>query len=105
MDFDSEIRNAAFNWLLEQKNILGDVLPRKLLEQGFLLRSLGLIPRLLRRELNLVLPSFSQKHPKYPVACCGDFLFDDIYISSIRGKLFILKGCRGFNPRLFRYEL
>ena len=36
MDFDSEIRNAAFNWLLEQKNILGDVLPRKLLEQGFL---------------------------------------------------------------------
>ena len=36
MDFDSEIRNAATNWLLEQKNILGDVLPRKLLEQGFL---------------------------------------------------------------------
>ncbi len=36
MDFDSEIRNAAFNWLLEQKNILGDVFPRKLLEQGFL---------------------------------------------------------------------
>jgi putative restriction endonuclease len=36
MDFDSEIRNAAFNWLLEQKNILGDVFPRKLLENGFL---------------------------------------------------------------------
>jgi len=31
----------------------------------------------LRRELNLVLPSFSQKHPKYPVACCGDFLLLD----------------------------
>jgi hypothetical protein len=30
---------------------------------------------------------------------------DDIYISSIRGKLFILKGGRGFSRRLFRYEL
>jgi len=41
----------------------------------FIFVFMGLIPRLLRRELNLVLPSFSQKHPKYPVACCGDFLF------------------------------
>ena len=36
MDLDSEIRTAAFNWLLEQKNVLGDVLPRKLLGQGFI---------------------------------------------------------------------
>jgi hypothetical protein len=44
---------------------------------SFIFVFMGLIPRLLRRELNLVLPSFSQKHPKYPVACCGDFLFEN----------------------------
>src|SRR5690349_6131524 len=35
MDIDLQIRLAAFNWLSEQVNSLGDVLPRKLLEQGF----------------------------------------------------------------------
>ncbi len=35
MDTDLQIRLAAFNWLSEQVNSLGDVLPRKLLEQGF----------------------------------------------------------------------
>ncbi len=35
MDIDLQVRLAAFNWLSEQVNIHGDVLPRKLLEQGF----------------------------------------------------------------------
>jgi putative restriction endonuclease len=35
MDIDLQVRSAAFNWLSEQVNIYGDVLPRKLLEQGF----------------------------------------------------------------------
>lgn len=35
MDIDLQVRIAAFNWLLEQVNLHGDVLPRKLLEQGF----------------------------------------------------------------------
>lgn len=35
MDIDIQVRLAAFNWLSEQVNSLGDVLPRKLLEQGF----------------------------------------------------------------------
>ena len=35
MDTDLQIRIAAFNWLSEQENSLGDVLPRKLLEKGF----------------------------------------------------------------------
>jgi putative restriction endonuclease len=35
MDIDLQVRIAAFNWLLEQVNSHGDVLPRKLLEQGF----------------------------------------------------------------------
>jgi putative restriction endonuclease len=36
MDIDLQIRLAAFNWLSEQVNSHGeDVLPRKLLEQGF----------------------------------------------------------------------
>src|SRR5574342_674557 len=35
MDTDFQVRIAAFNWLSEQVNMHGDVLPRKLLEQGF----------------------------------------------------------------------
>jgi len=35
MDIDLQVRMLAFNWLSEQFNIHGDVLPRKLLEQGF----------------------------------------------------------------------
>jgi len=35
MDIDLQVRIAAFNWLSEQVNSYGDVLPRKLLEQGF----------------------------------------------------------------------
>ena len=35
MDIDLQVRLAAFNWLTEQVNLHGDVLPRKLLEQGF----------------------------------------------------------------------
>jgi hypothetical protein len=32
---DDLIRLAAFNWLNDQKELQGDVLPRKLLESGF----------------------------------------------------------------------
>lgn len=35
MALDQRIRLAAFNWLSEQIGIHGDVLPRKLLEKGF----------------------------------------------------------------------
>jgi putative restriction endonuclease len=35
MDIDLQVRIAAFNWLTERVNSLGDVLPRRLLEQGF----------------------------------------------------------------------
>lgn len=35
MDIDLQVRLAAFSWLSEQVNSHGDVLPRKLLEQGF----------------------------------------------------------------------
>ena len=35
MDIDLQVRLEAFNWLSEQVNSHGDVLPRKLLEQGF----------------------------------------------------------------------
>jgi putative restriction endonuclease len=35
MDIDLQVRLAAFNWLSEQVTSYGDVLPRKLLEQGF----------------------------------------------------------------------
>lgn len=35
MDEDLQVRLAAFAWLAEQVNILGDVLPRELLENGF----------------------------------------------------------------------
>lgn len=32
---DSELRIAAFHWLKEQVSIHGDVLPREVLEKGF----------------------------------------------------------------------
>lgn len=35
MDSDLQVRVTAFNWLSEQVNSIGDVLPRKLLEKGF----------------------------------------------------------------------
>jgi len=35
MDIDIQVRLAAFNWLLEQVNMHGDVISRKLLAQGF----------------------------------------------------------------------
>ena len=35
MDIDLQVRITAFNWLTEQVNLHGDVLPRKLLERGF----------------------------------------------------------------------
>lgn len=35
MDVDLQVRVATFNWLSEQVNAIGDVLPRKLLEKGF----------------------------------------------------------------------
>ena len=36
-DFDISIRSKAFNWLVEQTSIHGDVLPRRpLLEKGFI---------------------------------------------------------------------
>jgi putative restriction endonuclease len=35
MDVDLQVRLAAFNWLSEQVDLHGDVLPRQLLQQGF----------------------------------------------------------------------
>jgi putative restriction endonuclease len=35
MDYDLQVRLATFDWLSEQVNSHGDVLPRKLLEKGF----------------------------------------------------------------------
>jgi len=40
MSLDHEIRIAAFQWLAEQVNIHGDVLPRMLLSQGFIFKDL-----------------------------------------------------------------
>lgn len=35
MDFDFQVRLAAFQWLSEQVNLHGDVLSRKTLKKGF----------------------------------------------------------------------
>jgi putative restriction endonuclease len=40
MSLDHEIRIATFQWLAEQVNIHGDVLPRTLLSQGFIFKEL-----------------------------------------------------------------
>lgn len=38
MDIDISIRLAAFNWLRDQAQIYGDVLPRAILEKGLKVR-------------------------------------------------------------------
>mgnify|MGYP002179750151 CR=1 FL=1 len=73
-----------------------DHLKQKLVDISFICVVLGLIPRLLRRELNLVLPSFSQKHPKYPVACCGDFLFNEL-VGHHHGNIDLDRYGKGYN--------
>ena len=37
---DNELRIAAFNWLKEQVSINGDVLPREILEKGFIFKDM-----------------------------------------------------------------
>ena len=34
-DHDARVRSAAFDWLTEQVSVYGDVLPRRLLAEGF----------------------------------------------------------------------
>lgn len=44
MNFDLEVRTASFNWLQEQVEIHGDVLPRALLQEGFQFRGGTRVP-------------------------------------------------------------
>ena len=60
MALDQKIRLAAFNWLSEQVSIHGDVLPRKLLEKGFVFED---------NRISLISPQgiFKPKIMEYPL--------------------------------------
>jgi putative restriction endonuclease len=60
MALDQKIRLAVFNWLSEQVSIHGDVLPRKLLEKGFVFEE---------TRISLISPKgiFKPKNMDYPL--------------------------------------
>jgi len=58
MDIDLQVRLVAFNWLSEQVNSLGDVLPRKLLEKGFEFQG---------QRISLISPQGIYKPKKFPL--------------------------------------
>jgi len=87
MSYDQQIRLAAFNWLSEQVSIHGDVLPRKLLEKGFVFEG---------ERISLISPQgiFKPKIMDYPLTITtapegpyDDFLGNDRFLSyRYRGK-------------------
>ena len=90
MDIDLQVRLAAFNWLSEQVNSHGDdVLPRKLLEQGFEFQGqrIPLIaPNGIFKPQMLDLPISITTTPK---SAYGDYLGKDN---------FLIYHYRGINP-------
>ena len=76
MVIDQKIRLAAFDWLNEQVSIHGDVLPRKLLEKGFLFEG---------NRIFLISPQgiFKPKMMDYPltITTAPEGPYDDIVLS------------------------
>jgi putative restriction endonuclease len=80
MDIDLQVRLAAFNWLSEQVNIHGDVLPRQLLQQGFEFQSQRIplvAPQGIFKPQILELPISITTTPKGPY---DDFLGKDNFL-------------------------
>jgi hypothetical protein len=81
MSLDQKIRLAAFKWLSEQVSIHGDVLPRKLLEKGFVFDD---------NRISLISPQgiFKPKIIEYPLTITtapegpyNDFVDNDKFLS------------------------
>ena len=89
MDIDLQVRMMAFRWLSEQVNSHGDVLPRKLLEQGFEFQGQRIplvAPQGIFKPQQLDLPLSITTAPKGP--------YDDYF-----GKdNFLIYRYRGSNP-------
>lgn len=90
MDIDHKIRMAAFSWLADQQNLIGDVLPRKLLEQGFIFDNL---------RIPLVSPQgiFKPKIMEMPlsITTAPKGLYDD----SFSNDGFLIYRYRGTDPQ------
>jgi putative restriction endonuclease len=87
MDIDFQVRLTAFNWLSEQVNSHGDVLPRKLLEQGFEFQGQRIplvAPQGIFKPQVLELPLSITTAPKGPYD--DYFGKDNFLIYSYRGK-------------------
>jgi putative restriction endonuclease len=86
MDIDQSIRLAAFKWLSEQVEIYGDVLPRSLLEKGFLFKNerIHLISAQgIFKPKNLELPLTITTSPKSPYE--DSFSADGFLLYKYRG--------------------
>jgi len=89
MSNDEKIRLAAFNWLREQVSIHSDVLPRKLLEKGFIFED---------TRISLISPAgiFKPKIMEYPltITTAPEGPYDDF----VGNDRFLLYRYRGTDP-------
>ncbi len=90
MDFDLQIRRAAFDWLSKQVDACGDVLPRATLQKGFYFSE---------ARVPLVSPQgiFTPKILDYPISITT--VPGSQYQDAITGQDFILYKYRGENPQ------
>lgn len=89
MNIDYEIRLAAFKWLNEQETVHGDVLPRILLEKGFLYKN---------HKVTLLGPKgiWKPKMMEYPISITT--IVDGPYNDSFTKDGFLKYSYRGTNP-------
>lgn len=86
MDIDHKIRMAAFSWLANQQNLIGDVLPRKLLEKGFIYDNLRIplvSPQGIFKPKIMEMPLSITTAPKGPYD--DSFSYDGYLIYRYRG--------------------
>ena len=90
MNVDVAIRRAAFEWLSKQVKVHGDVLPRKLLEAGFLFSD---------KRIHVIGPQgiFTPKLSEYPLSITTSP--NSPYQDVITETDFILYKYRGSNPQ------
>ena len=89
MDIDLQVRLAAFNWLSEQVNLHGDVLSRKLLEQGFEFQG---------QRISLISPQGIYKPKNFPLPIAFHTVPEGPYNDGVGPDNLLAYKYRGNNP-------
>ena len=89
MDIDLQVRLAAFNWLSEQVNSHGDVLPRKLLEQGFEFQG---------QRISLISPQGIYRPKNFPLPIAFHTVPEGPYNDGVGSDNLLAYKYRGNNP-------